>query len=169
MDILTKVLWWRSSQRILSTRALLGKRGIVLSIVLSFEAKSFPFASLILARRAPLSIKIFAKGRFKKYGATINIFAKGRFQKYGATPQYSRSAPHPFDAASDSNWRECVHCRWGGWFWVLVRAPVCLGPSLKPEARRNERGGPFEYERSTSLGPTQALRGCPDPSFSVLC
>ena len=48
--------------------------------------------------------------------------------------QVSRRTPYPYNnAAADSNRRECAHCCCWGWFWVLMRAPACLEPSLKSE------------------------------------
>ena len=48
--------------------------------------------------------------------------------------QVPRRTPYPYNyAAADSNRRECAHCCCWGWFWVLMRAPDCLEPSLKYE------------------------------------
>ena len=49
--------------------------------------------------------------------------------------QVSRRTPYPFNyAAPDSNLCECAHCCCWGWFWVLIRAPNCLDPSLELES-----------------------------------
>ena len=46
-------------------------------------------------------------------------------------PKYhsSRRVPYPFNAASDSNWRECAHL--GGGSGSFMRPPVCLEPMPK--------------------------------------
>ena len=40
---------------------------------------------------------------------------------------------YPNHTASDSNRRECPRCCCWGWFWVHMRAPDCLDPSVKYE------------------------------------
>ena len=68
------------------------------------------------------------------------------FEREISKHQVSRRTPYPFNAASDSNRRECVHCCWGGWFWVLMRAPACLEPSQKYQTTRG-RLRPREKKR----------------------
>ena len=62
---------------------------------------------------------------------------EGRRGGGGSNHQVSRRAPHPFNAGSDSNRRECAHCCCGG-SWVLMRAPVCLdsSPNLNSVKRK---------------------------------
>ena len=56
------------------------------------------------------------------------------FEREISKHQVSRRTPYPYNyAAADSNRRECAHCCCWGWFWVLMRAPDCLDPSLKSE------------------------------------
>ena len=79
--------------------------------------------------------------------------------------QCSRRTPYPFNAASDSNRRECAHCCWGGWFWVLMRAPACLEPSLKykifafgsPASRRCTAGAARRTRFSKAISESTVL------------
>ena len=61
------------------------------------------------------------------------FFFRERYQN----TRFTGVPPIPFnDAASDSNRRECAHCCCWGCFWVHMRAPDCLDPSLKSETNR---------------------------------
>ena len=63
-----------------------------------------------------------------------DLFLDTSILRFSAKEFSSRRTPYPYNhAASDSNRRECAHCCCWGWFWVHMRVPDCLEPSLKSE------------------------------------